>query len=81
MSTLLEDAAPEWFEEPLRADSPTAEWQPLARSTRTPPAAGENLIGDVAFDGCSVTLSPKWRHKQMSPARVGRKKAREQSGL
>ena len=51
MVALLEEASVDWLEEPLRADSPPAEWRRLARATRIPLAAGENLIGDVAFEG------------------------------
>lgn len=39
-----------WLEEPLRADRPGSEWLELARSTRTPLAAGENLDSARAFD-------------------------------
>jgi D-galactarolactone cycloisomerase len=46
----LADAAPAWLEEPLRADRPPAEWQRLAATSPIPLAAGENAIGDDAFD-------------------------------
>ena len=57
-----------WLEEPLRADRPWAEWQQLARSTDIPLAAGENLLGDAAFEaameaGALAVLQPdlaKW---------------------
>jgi len=42
--------APAWLEEPLRADRPWQEWQRLAEAAPMPLAAGENAIGDAAFD-------------------------------
>ena len=39
-----------WLEEPLRADVPWNDWQVLARQTRIPLAAGENLSSDDAFE-------------------------------
>ena len=39
-----------WLEEPLRADRPMQEWQRLAEQCAIPLAAGENAIGDAAFD-------------------------------
>ena len=36
---------PLWMEEPIRADESIATWQALARATRVPLAAGENLRG------------------------------------
>ena len=50
MATVLEPFALGWLEEPLRADRPWPEWQALARQCKTPLAAGENLIGEQAFD-------------------------------
>ena len=50
MAVALEAAMPAWLEEPLRADSRPIDWQRLAGATRIPLAAGENLIGDAAFD-------------------------------
>lgn len=38
-----------WMEEPVRVDSPDALWAELSRSTSTPLAGGENLIGEPAF--------------------------------
>lgn len=38
-----------WLEEPLRCDRPWSEWQKLATATRTPLAAGENIMGGEAF--------------------------------
>lgn len=46
----LEEFGLRWLEEPLRADTPWNDWQVLARHTRTPLAAGENLASDDAFD-------------------------------
>jgi L-alanine-DL-glutamate epimerase-like enolase superfamily enzyme len=37
-----------WIEEPLRADRPWHEWRALG--ARTPLAAGENLLGEAAFE-------------------------------
>jgi D-galactarolactone cycloisomerase len=42
--------SPLWMEEPIPADEPIAAWQALARSTRMPLAAGENLRGASLFD-------------------------------
>jgi D-galactarolactone cycloisomerase len=38
-----------WIEEPIPADEPIERWQALARSSRTPLAAGENLRGYAAL--------------------------------
>jgi D-galactarolactone cycloisomerase len=38
-----------WIEEPIPADEPIESWQALARSSRTPLAAGENLRGYAAL--------------------------------
>jgi D-galactarolactone cycloisomerase len=38
-----------WMEEPVRVDAPDALWAGLSRSTSTPLAGGENLIGEAAF--------------------------------
>jgi D-galactarolactone cycloisomerase len=45
----LEDFGLGWIEEPLRADRPWNDWTTLARHTRIPFAAGENLLGEDAF--------------------------------
>ena len=39
-----------WIEEPLRADTPLAQWKQLAAASRAPLAAGENMAGDAQFD-------------------------------
>ena len=39
-----------WLEEPLRADRPLHEWRMLVATAPMPLAAGENAIGDAAFD-------------------------------
>ena len=39
-----------WLEEPMRADRPLQEWQRLAEAAPMPLAAGENAIGEAAFD-------------------------------
>ncbi|MDX2205327.1 MAG: mandelate racemase/muconate lactonizing enzyme family protein [Hyphomicrobiaceae bacterium] len=38
-----------WLEEPLRCDRPWSDWQRLAAATRTPLAAGENIMGFESF--------------------------------
>lgn len=43
-----------WLEEPLRCDRPWSEWQKLAAATRTPLAAGENILG---FENFQAALS------------------------
>ncbi len=50
MSEKLEGFEPLWLEEPLRADRPWHEWQRLRAASSLPLAAGENAIGDAAFD-------------------------------
>jgi len=50
MATRLAEFAPAWLEEPLRADRPWPEWQRLAAVAPMPLAAGENAIGEQAFD-------------------------------
>jgi len=39
-----------WIEEPLRADTPLAQWRQLAAASCAPLAAGENMAGDAQFD-------------------------------
>jgi L-alanine-DL-glutamate epimerase-like enolase superfamily enzyme len=46
----LAEFQPAWLEEPLRADRPWPEWQRLAALAPVPLAAGENAIGEQAFD-------------------------------
>ena len=50
MANALAAQAPVWLEEPLRADRAWSEWQRLAAASPIPLAAGENAIGDDAFD-------------------------------
>lgn len=50
MAPLLEPFGLDWLEEPLRADRPWAEWRVLREACGMPLAAGENLMGDAAFD-------------------------------
>jgi L-alanine-DL-glutamate epimerase-like enolase superfamily enzyme len=50
MAARLAPGEPAWIEEPLRADRPWSEWQRVAAASATPLAAGENAIGDEAFD-------------------------------
>ena len=50
MAPHLESFGLRWLEEPLRADTPWNDWTILARHTRIPLAAGENLSSDDAFD-------------------------------
>jgi L-alanine-DL-glutamate epimerase-like enolase superfamily enzyme len=50
MAPKLEPFDLDWLEEPLRADRPWPEWRALAARTAIPLAAGENLMGDPAFD-------------------------------
>lgn len=50
MAPRLEEFGLQWLEEPLRADRPWDEWRRLGQRTRVPLAAGENLIGNDAFD-------------------------------
>ena len=49
MSALLAQFAPLWLEEPIATDQPLSAWQRLARDSKTPLAAGENLRGIEAF--------------------------------
>ena len=51
--TMLPRLAPlnlAWLEEPLRADSSMAAWQQLKSSASMPLAAGENMLGNLAFE-------------------------------
>src|SRR4029079_6448319 len=50
MAERLAAHAPAWLEEPLRAERPWPEWQRLAERSPVALAAGENAIGDAAFD-------------------------------
>lgn len=50
MSAALAEFAPLWLEEPIAADQPLSVWQQLARDSKIPLAAGENLRGIEAFD-------------------------------
>ncbi len=45
----LEDVAPLFAEEPLRADAPLGEWETLAKATGISLAGGENVYGIAAF--------------------------------
>jgi D-galactarolactone cycloisomerase len=55
----LEEFGLRWLEEPIRADQSWEAWASLAQATNIPLAAGENLLGDAAFDEAihSRTLS------------------------
>ena len=50
MSAALAEFTPLWLEEPIAADQPLSVWQLLARDSKIPLAAGENLRGTEAFD-------------------------------
>jgi D-galactarolactone cycloisomerase len=50
MAQRLAAHGPAWLEEPLRADRPWSEWKTLASIAPMPLAAGENAIGEAAFD-------------------------------
>lgn len=50
----LEPLGLSWLEEPLRCDRPWSDWQALAAATRTPLAAGENIMG---FENFRAALS------------------------
>jgi len=50
MAQRLAPHAPAWLEEPLRADRPWSEWKTLAAAAPMALAAGENTIGEAAFD-------------------------------
>lgn len=39
-----------WLEEPILADRPVAEWRELAGASTVPLAAGENIMGEEAFE-------------------------------
>ena len=45
----IEDFAPFFAEEPLRADAPLADWEQLAKATDIPLAGGENIYGIADF--------------------------------
>jgi len=46
----LEEFSLRWLEEPIRADQGWNVWADLKQATKTPLAAGENLLGDPAYD-------------------------------
>lgn len=46
----LEGFGLRWLEEPIRADQRWDAWSALAKATKIPLAAGENLLGDEAYD-------------------------------
>ncbi|MBI5278741.1 MAG: mandelate racemase/muconate lactonizing enzyme family protein [Burkholderiales bacterium] len=50
MGAALRDFRLGWLEEPLRADRPWHEWQALKQQCATPLAAGENIVGQPAFE-------------------------------
>lgn len=50
MSAALAEFAPLWLEEPIAADQPLSAWKQLARDSKIPLAAGENLRGIEAFE-------------------------------
>lgn len=55
----LEQFGMRWLEEPIRADQGWNVWADLKQATKIPLAAGENLLGDAAYDAAvaSQTLS------------------------
>lgn len=59
MSAALAEFTPLWLEEPIAADQPLAVWQKLARDTKIPLAAGENLRGMESFDAALVAAAIK----------------------
>lgn len=68
MSELLSECNPAWLEEPIRTDHDIAQWQQLARASKIPLAAGENMRGEAEFSaaitsGAFAVLQPdlgKW---------------------
>jgi D-galactarolactone cycloisomerase len=56
---MLEEFSLRWLEEPIRADQGWNVWADLKQATKIPLAAGENLLGDAAYDAAiaSQTLS------------------------
>jgi L-alanine-DL-glutamate epimerase-like enolase superfamily enzyme len=57
MSGALQEFAPLWLEEPIAADQPLGAWQQLARVSKIPLAAGENLRGAEAFEAALGTAA------------------------
>lgn len=55
MSAALAEFAPLWLEEPIAADQPLSAWKQLARDSRIPLAAGENLRGMDVFEAALAT--------------------------
>ena len=47
---VLEEAAVDWFEEPMIATAPAAEWQALAAACPVPLAGGENIMDSAALE-------------------------------
>ncbi|MDQ3027793.1 MAG: mandelate racemase/muconate lactonizing enzyme family protein [Pseudomonadota bacterium] len=50
MAPRLAEFGLDWLEEPMRADSPYADWKALAAASPVTLAAGENIAGEGAFD-------------------------------
>jgi D-galactarolactone cycloisomerase len=44
-----------WLEEPIRADQPWDAWRALKNATKIPLAAGENLLGDAAYEQATAS--------------------------
>jgi D-galactarolactone cycloisomerase len=57
MSALLSEFSPLWLEEPIAADLPVSVWQELARTSRIPLAAGENMRGVEEFDAALASAA------------------------
>jgi len=57
MSAVLAEFSPLWLEEPMAADLPLALWQELARDSKIPLAAGENMRGAESFDAALASAA------------------------
>ncbi|NYT84428.1 mandelate racemase/muconate lactonizing enzyme family protein [Pollutimonas harenae] len=68
MSELLAECKPLWLEEPIRVDHNLEQWVQLAKESKIPLAAGENMRGEAEFSaaiasGAFAVLQPdlgKW---------------------
>jgi L-alanine-DL-glutamate epimerase-like enolase superfamily enzyme len=57
MSAAFAEFTPLWLEEPIAVDQPLSVWQQLARDSKIPLAAGENLRGSEAFDAALASAA------------------------
>ncbi len=60
MADLCAPFAPQWLEEPVRADVEPGRWAELARRSPIPLAAGENIRGESAFEAAITGMGLRY---------------------